>query len=314
MNRMLGEVGFDEDVHPLAILPREWQAARRSALSRPALAEHPLAQAWVDDGCPKRRGASYARFFEELDAWTEYWDIYHPETRGRYYFGDGAGEPGYLRAFLPSPDGSQAPAFTCWKRYAVFHRHATGPQLRQRFAEEVARPPVTEALLAADELVRGLVRAHFGKPEGELDSDAYLDAMARFGADLLPANRERYQRLPDDDWRKSSSLHHTIEGDIMWFAWAAQLEAAQMVTPAGDQWHDSRALLLAGVALGCAMDYTFRGRRRTRNEYRAAGADAATLLWERAQAWRLDFSVAAEEVRDLYRIREYGDEEPTQPG
>jgi hypothetical protein len=40
-------------------------------------------------------------FFHELDAWTEYWDIYHPETRGRFYFGDGS-EPGLLTRLLPA--------------------------------------------------------------------------------------------------------------------------------------------------------------------------------------------------------------------
>jgi hypothetical protein len=42
----------------------------------------------------------YVAWFHELDAWTEYWDVYHPETRGRYYFGDGGEEPGLLTQIL----------------------------------------------------------------------------------------------------------------------------------------------------------------------------------------------------------------------
>ena len=42
-----------------------------------------------DVGEAERR---YMAWFHELDAWTEYWDIYHPETHGRFYFGDGARE------------------------------------------------------------------------------------------------------------------------------------------------------------------------------------------------------------------------------
>src|SRR5580698_3567986 len=45
--------------------------------------------------------ARYAAWFHELDAWTEYWDLYHPETRGRYYFGDGEVEAGLLTPLLP---------------------------------------------------------------------------------------------------------------------------------------------------------------------------------------------------------------------
>jgi hypothetical protein len=307
---MLGNVGFDEDVRALAGSAADWRMARGSAAAgHGAFADHPLARAWIADGCPKRRGASYVRFFEELDAWSEYWDIYHPETRGRYYFGDGAAEPGWLRAFLPSPGGPPPPAFTSWKRHAVFQRDPSGAELLQRFVEEARRPAVAEAVLAVDDLVRGLVLAHFADAGGGgLDGDAYLDAMARFGADRLPENPERYRRLPDDDGRKGSSLHHTIEGDIMWFGWAVHLEAAQLNAPPGDTGRGLRALLLAGVALGCAMDYSSRGRRRTRSEYQAGDAAAEALLWTRAQTWRLDFDAAAAEVRELYRIREYGDD------
>src|SRR6201996_654767 len=42
----------------------------------------------------------YAAWFHELDAWTQYWDIYRPETRGRYHFGNGTTEPGLLRRFV----------------------------------------------------------------------------------------------------------------------------------------------------------------------------------------------------------------------
>ena len=31
----------------------------------------------------------HATFFHELDAWTEYWDVYHPETNGHLLPGKG---------------------------------------------------------------------------------------------------------------------------------------------------------------------------------------------------------------------------------
>ena len=43
----------------------------------------------------------YAAWFHDLDAWTEYWDIYHPESKGRYYFGNGRDEQGLLPAYMP---------------------------------------------------------------------------------------------------------------------------------------------------------------------------------------------------------------------
>lgn len=62
----------------------------------------------------------HAAWFHELDAWTEYWDVYHPETKGRFYFGDGAGERGLLTRFLPREQCP--PAFLAWTRMATGDR------------------------------------------------------------------------------------------------------------------------------------------------------------------------------------------------
>jgi hypothetical protein len=59
----------------------------------------------------------YVGWFHDLDAWTEYWDIYHPETLGRFYFGDGDGEQGLLTRFLPRE--RRPPAFVAWTRMAL---------------------------------------------------------------------------------------------------------------------------------------------------------------------------------------------------
>ena len=64
-----------------------------------------------------RNGSRYSAFFHELDAWTEYWDIYHPETCGRYYFGDGREGPGLLTRLLPREGRPEI--FTAWTRLAV---------------------------------------------------------------------------------------------------------------------------------------------------------------------------------------------------
>src|SRR5262245_6006386 len=96
----------------------------------------------------------YVGWFHELDAWTEYWDIYHPETHGRYYFGDGQGEGGLLTRFLPRT--GYPPAFAAWTRMAL----ESGP--RDAFLAEVRGPEVTEAITELDALVARLFARHFG--------------------------------------------------------------------------------------------------------------------------------------------------------
>ena len=59
----------------------------------------------------------YAAWFHELDAWTENWDIFHPETEGRYFFGNGRDQEGLLSAFMPRH--SWPAPFTAWMAVAL---------------------------------------------------------------------------------------------------------------------------------------------------------------------------------------------------
>jgi hypothetical protein len=297
---MTGLVGFD-DVRSRVSPKSAWFELRSRSGTDGVPAADPAVAAWLADGCPKRRGADYARFFFELDAWSEYWDLYHPETKGLYHFGDGA-SPGYLSAFLPDPDGSRAPIFDAWKAYALASRDEGGAAGPRAAFEREARG-AAEAVLAVDALVRGLVGEHFGEGP-ELDGDAYLDAIERFALDELPECPERHDLLPDDDSRKPYAGQHRMAGDVMWFAWAVHLECVRVV----DRADALRALLMAGVALGTSMDYAFTGRCRTRSEYESADAAAWARIWERARECASDFDRAAAEVRDLFFIRAYGDD------
>lgn len=119
---------------------------------------HSLVRAWFLDDCPKLRGNQYARYTWELDAWTEYWDIYHPETKGCYYFGT-ADRPGYLSLFIPNPNGRRSAVFDSWKAMAL--SATPDAALEERFRGQVRDPRVIEAVLAVDELVRRIVRSHF---------------------------------------------------------------------------------------------------------------------------------------------------------
>src|SRR3954469_2050456 len=96
----------------------------------------------------------YAAWFHELDAWTQYWDIYHPETNGRYHFGNGTTESGLLRRFLRR---EQRPAvFNAWVRMAL------ALDSRAKFVDEARVPEVAAAVLEVDRLVSRLFKKHFG--------------------------------------------------------------------------------------------------------------------------------------------------------
>ena len=132
--------------------------------------------------------------------------------------------------------------------------------------------------------------------------------MFRFAIDTLPAAAERGARIADGDPRKPTAGRHTLDGDIMWFAWSLHTEAAQILRGAdarSDKGAARRALSLAGVAMACAAQFAWRGHRRTRPEYRADAA-TARLLRERGLGWAGNFPAAAAEAHALYRIREFG--------
>jgi hypothetical protein len=247
----------------------------------------------------KTQGSSdeqrYAAWFHELDAWTEYWDIYHPETRGRFYFGDRKGEPGLLATFLPRE--RRPAAFTAWTQMAL----AVGQS--EAFVETIRSPDVSAAVMDVDALVARLFSKHFGDPSDRSVQADYLEAMFRCATDSLPPATERDGRIADHDWRKSTAGRHAIDNDLMWFAWALHLEATRAI--AGRTEEARRALQLAGIATGCAADFAWRGHRRTRPEYRRSDG-TALLLRERGMRWALDFDEGAREVHALFRIREWG--------
>ncbi len=235
-------------------------------------------------------------WFHELDAWTEYWDVYHPETLGRYYFGNDAAEPGLLTRFLPRQ--GPTPAFTAWTRMALKQGSMDD------FAAVVRQPPIAEAVMEVDALVTRLFAKHFGNAEDEKVRADYLDATFEFATDSLPAATERASRIAEDDPRKATAGRHTLDGDMMWFAWALHTEAAYAVVGA-DAGHARRALMLAGIASGCPANFAWRGHRRTRPEY-SADEKSHQALHALGLRWASDFTAARDEIHALFRIREWG--------
>jgi len=240
----------------------------------------------------------YVAWFHELDAWTEYWDIYHPETHGRFYFGDDNSEAGLLSKFLPRE--GRPPAFSAWTRMALGYDDGAN------FKREIRVSEVAAALMEVDDLVARLFAKHCGDPRDPTVQADYLEAIFQFATDSLPPATDRDSRIAADDPRKSTAGRHTLEGDIMWFAWALELEGAYAIV-GKDGGHPLRSLLLAGVAMGCPANFAWRGHRRTRTEY-TADENTKRLLTQRGLAWISDFDAAAAEVHALFQIREWGDE------
>jgi hypothetical protein len=250
-------------------------------------------------------GARYAAWFHDLDAWTEYWDIYHPETKGRFYFGDGEAEPGLLTLFLPSQAGRPR-AFKAWSGLAL----SRGRNDRlDRFHQELRVAEVAAAIIEVDGLLRNLFTQHFGSARAPHVQADYLMAMERFGRNTLPPATERASRIAADDRRKQSAGFHTIEGDLMWFCWAMHLEASQFLcdSDGNDRLEDDarRALMMAGIAVGCPANFVTRNHRRTRPEYRNDD-ETSERLHQLGLLYAQEFISGAQEVRALYRIREVG--------
>jgi hypothetical protein len=243
-------------------------------------------------------GQRYAAWLHELDAWTEYWDIYHPETEGHFYFGNGRDEQGLLTKFLPREQ--RPPVFVAWTQMALSKGTA------EDFKREVAAPEVSAAVMEVDTLVSRIYRKYFGNAADTAVHADYLEAIFRCATDSLPAATERDQRVPLEDWRKPTAGRHMIDNDFMWFAWAFHLEASRAVA-GKDGEYARRALQLAGVATGAAANFAWRGHRRTRVEYQR-DEPTRELLRARGLRWALDFDKGAAEVHALFRIREWGHE------
>jgi hypothetical protein len=133
----------------------------------------------------------------------------------------------------------------------------------------------------------------------------YLKVIFRFATHTLPPpapSVTRALRRPIRARRPPAATRSTV--DLMWFAWALQIDAAHAIHGA-DHNHARRALLLVGVATGCPANFAWCGHRRTRSGYRA-DAPTAKRLSDRGIRWADDFQSAADEIHALYHIREWG--------
>lgn len=215
--------------------------------------------------------------------------------RSYYYFG-GEGKPGLLDLLLPR---LTVPAiFAAWKR------HALGLAKDADFERCATEKRVSAAVGELDDLVSDVFERHFGDPRLDAVRRSYLRAMHRFGTDTLPAADERLERIGPGDPRRRTAGRHTIDVDMMWFAWALQLEAPQL-GPSDDRRTSLRALLLAGVATGSSANFAWRRHRRTRRNTTLMRQPSASSS-SGALGWAEKVTAATAEVHQLYQIREWG--------
>ena len=240
----------------------------------------------------------YVGWFHELDAWTEYWDIYHPESKGKYYFGDEKTEQGLLTLFLPRLH--RPSIFDAWVNMALYEK-------KSEFINQALAPKVASAIIEVDLLLNRLFIKYFGDASDPKVQVDYLNAIFLFAINSLPPAKERDALIPESDPRKSTAGRHTLEGDIMWFAWALQIEAANAIAKVDEQ-HARRNLLLSGIAIGCPANFAWKGHRRTRSEYDAT-LKTKKLLMKQGIKWANDFEASRKEIHTLYRIREWGCED-----
>ncbi|MDZ4859566.1 MAG: hypothetical protein SGI88_11345 [Candidatus Hydrogenedentes bacterium] len=225
-------------------------------------------------------------FFVDLDAHTEYWDVYKPELAARYMDDVQVLFPGAVKLWFNAV------------------RVEGTDEATVRFAElgtELEKGTTRAALMDLDALLRDLLYRHFPAPnEPEIDTANYLMVVEAFARDQFPDDTDRLNRLELDDPRRPEASRHRMNGTSMWFAWAAMIDCMALadgnegLTP----W---RSVQLASCAFGSAMDFTFRTRGQTRPEYTADDATVA-LLRQQVGVWVNDVDEARRQVRDLYRV------------
>lgn len=332
MNRMSGRLGFDQDIKLLisegeracmlatrsGIDLHDWQTVSRRAedisnhlkaspgyIQMPPGAPWPPERiatfdAWVSEGSPLGTGDEYASFFRSIDARTEYFDVYNTDA--------GVTD---LRPYYSQFWGSGKLLSDLWANW--FHASQSTPilkNLKGRLWKKVtdaldASQALQDAILKVDEAICELAFTHF-TANGQFDPLRCLDAFRRFGADILPFDQDRVDRVTGlgdpEDYRLKNDFagHHRMDTRELYFYWYGHLQIARSLTPAGDPYGTVRDALAAGLLAGQISDTAFRqgSSRKTRPEYLLS----RETVWQTAVAVATDFEATSAELQELYYI------------
>lgn len=256
-------------------------------------------ESWTSEGAPAMSGAAYSSFFRDIDAQTEYFDVYGApnglEDMGAYY------SLFWGRDLLLQAE---------WLQF--FQNRASTPILAQQKAKKwiaaitaASQPAISNGILQIDSFICDAARRHFDH-NGSFDRLACLDAFRRFGEDVLPEDEDRESRVRalDDptDYRLVNNFarFHRMDTRMLWFYWFGHLQLAMAIRTPNDPNEDIRKALVAGIFIGQVSDAAYRegSNRQTRPEYLAD----EQAVWQTAVALCDDYDVAATEIQDLYYI------------
>ncbi len=328
-NRMQGDVGFIEDIVGLFtagdracmqnILPLDsWPDVRRGAreilrrlrLDQSAADHMPVGRTWpqadidlfskwIDEGTPKARGERYASYFRDLDAVTEYFDVYG-RPQADYLM------PLVMKYFGRDDVPGRRKALNIWKSYAVIpDDDPTRAVEKQALEQELAQPDVASAVKSVDTALLNLARTHWSFA-GVFDREVMLEALLRFGADRLPEDNDRLTRIRNlndpADFRLSYALYHRMDSLVMWMNWMGHVECAAILFGATHSDHALRTVLMSALCLGYSADCVFRSRGHTRPEYYQP--DGEDRMWRKSVLIANDFDKARAEAHALARLRE----------
>lgn len=259
MARMIGDIGFEEDIRSLfrnkdrecmvgrGLDLHDWLQVRTKAdeianqteagtmpMDSPWPQERvELFKKWVAEGSPKRRGDSYAAYFDGIDKETEYEDP------------PGSGLMDKARVVMPF-------LAQHWWQYAPIAGTPDGDEELEILKEELDDPRISDAVLVVDEMLVRLARQHF-EFDGTLDALALLDAFEQFGRDRYPEDVERAAEYPGH----FDPGFHRMDSTSMWFNWAGQLECASILV-GEDDGTPVRHAMLSALGVGSQMDFVFR--------------------------------------------------------
>lgn len=317
-SRMTAQVGFIEDIKPLFTQTDhdhmmrffdlwDWQDTRKNAsVILPKLKgktmppggwpddKITLFENWVNDSCPKYKGKKYFDFFVDLDAHTEYYDVYDVSPDRKY---------------MNAINQYMGFIFTDWMEYATLENEPEGREALNRLKQRLLNNTTRDNLILTNTLLKSLIEKHFHDATGKIDIESYFDAIERFSLDIYPEDIDRFNRIKTPgDRRKDYSKYHRMDGEQLWFIWAGQNEWSSLIDNNTSEFGDVRKLQLAGAIFGVCIDYTFRDDRSPKAKKVPAVKNykkderTLSLLRKRAVGWYSDFNSAVKEIHEIVQI------------
>jgi len=326
-----GNLGFDEDILPIfrtfdcpvmrSIFDiTDWESCRQRAsqlqnrvVERGDMPPGGLPQQkraliaeWIRQGCPKYRASRYSAFFLELDSYTEYFEYYDaPEN--------------YMPVVLQYFDrrmGDGTKAINAWWRWVSSRGLPDESHYRAELDAFLSDGTVRAAILKVNTLLAQLLDKHFPGTGGEVDFQAFMDAIELFAKDQLPPDEDRRQRVRSsipqaatpkereelETYADCYARYHRMDGEAMWFNWAAHSDMALMIENDNDTASRSKSIQLAGTTVGSVIDYVFRKRGKTRSEYSADPARALIAMRRASKRYVTDIPAARAELYALVSI------------